>query len=81
MYQDAPHVFYNYNTLFVINHQGAIRQLHTPIKVLCIDPVGNIKIGISVYIDQIRTTRKDELIYFINGKEYPHSHFAIQIGF
>ena len=81
MYQDAPHVFYNYNTLLVINHQGIIRQLYTPIKVLCIEPIGNIKIGISVYIDQIRTTRKDELIYFINGKEYPHSFFAIQIGF
>src|SRR6185437_3321266 len=81
MYQDAPHVFYNYNTLLVINHQGAIRQLYTPIKVLCIDPIGNIKIGIWVYIDEIRTTLKDELVYLINGKEYFHGHFAIQIGF
>ena len=81
MTQEIQHQFYDYNTLLVINHQGAIRQIYTPIKVLCIDPVENIKIGIWVYIDEIRTTRKDELVYLINGKEYYHSHFAIQIGF
>jgi hypothetical protein len=75
------HQFYDYNTLLVINSQGVIRQLYTPIKVQCIDAVENIRNGISVYIDEIRTTRKDELIYLINGKEYTYTHFAIQIGF
>lgn len=81
MTQDIQHQFYDYNTLLVVNHHGVIRRLYTPIKVLCIDPIENIRIGIWVYIDEIRTTRKDELIYLINGKEYPHRCFAIQIGF
>lgn len=76
------HVQYCDNTsLLVINPRGAIRRVYAPIKALCVDPVDTIRNGIWIYIDEIRTTSKDELIYVINGKEYRHFHFAIQIGF
>jgi len=79
--EDIRFPLYDHNTLLVINPQGAIRRLYVPIKVQCIDPIEAIRSGIWVYIDEIRTTRKDQLIYLINGKEYPHFHFSIQIGF
>ena len=67
--------YYQSHTLLVINQQGAIRQLHTPFRVL------EVATNILVYVDEILTTDKDELIFMINNQPHPYHRFRINILF
>ena len=67
--------YFNSHVLLVINGQGAIRRLYTPFRVLEVDT------GIMVYIDEIVTNDKDELIFMVNNQPHPYHRFRITILF
>ena len=80
---DKPlhYLYCNSNSILVVNHKGLLRKLYTPFKVQCILPIDNLDIGMLVYVEEVRNTPRDELIYIIYTKEYYHFHFCILIGF
>lgn len=69
-------------SILVINPKGHIRKLYAPFKVLCIEPASTwIKKGSWAFVDEVKTTREDELIFVVGGLQLSHRHFRIQISF
>ncbi len=58
-----------------------MRQLHTPFKVQCTEDIGRYKKGSIVYVDEVATGEKDELIYHIGEGAYFHKNFRITANF
>jgi hypothetical protein len=79
--QSAKPYYFDPRSIVLVNHNGKIRRLYAPFKVLCIHPIGHLKVGTWVYVDEIEQAANDELIYLIQGKNYSHCSFCIQIGF
>ena len=73
--------YFNPHILLVVNTQGIIRQLHTPVKVQCVQDTGIFKKGVFTYIDLIGMEDSSVLVYFINGKAYSHNYFRIIANF
>jgi len=67
-------------SILVINHQGQIRQLFVPFRVVCIETVQNIPKGSLVYVESVFLHRKYILLYWINQRLIPYSFFSIQIS-
>ena len=73
--------FCDKNSILIINSRGVIRQLYTPFKVQCIENVGRYKAGSIVYVEEVDTGDKDELIYHIGEGAYFHRNFRITANF
>ncbi len=69
------------NSILIINSNGKIRHLHTPFRVRCIAEIGKFKVGTYVYVQEVTTGDKDELIYLIGEGAYYHNHFRITANF
>jgi hypothetical protein len=67
--------YYNSHTLLVINQKGQIRKLYTPFRV--IDQTS----GQWKYVEEVRHTCGDRLIFVIQGQESPYHQFMISINF
>lgn len=74
--------YYDSGSILVINPKGKIRKLYTPFRVLCIETVNNwLKKGSWVFVDEVKTSAKDQLLFVVAGISFPHRHFQIQINF
>ena len=73
--------YYNSNTLLVINSKGLVKELHTPFRVICSNDISNIPRNTYVYVEEVLTNSKQELLYLINGIVYSYKHFHINIKF
>jgi hypothetical protein len=73
--------YYKSNALVVVNLQGLIRVLYTPFRVQCISPINRISLNMWVYVEEVLSTKEDELIYLIHGQSYSHSNFKIEVNF
>ena len=73
--------YYKSNALLVVNPQGFLRVLYTPFRVLCINPVDNIRLNTWVYVDEVFSSKQDELIYLIYGNTYSYKDFEVQVKF
>ena len=77
---------YNNNCLIVINPQGKIRVLYTPIKVVCNQNIieqtkTNLMKGTTVYVDEVYNNIQNELLFRINGWIYSYKYFQIVVKF
>ena len=81
MNNDLQYQYCDNNSILLVNSKGQIRRLYCPFKVQCIDPIDNIRFGIWVYVEEVKSSSKDQLLYLIHGQEYQHRHFCISIGF
>lgn len=69
-------------SILVINRSGQIRKLYTPFRVLCIKTVAHsLMKGAWVFVDEVKETSKNELVFVVAGQQFSHSHFRIQINF
>jgi hypothetical protein len=73
--------YYKSNALLVVNAKGLIRVLYTPFRVLCPIPFENLPGNTWIYVDEVCSNEKDELIYLIYRQPYSHTHFRLQISF
>jgi len=64
-------------SILIINKSGRLRRLYTPFKVLCLLDIGSIKANMGVYIEEVATNDKDELVYLVAGIAYNHHYFRI----
>jgi hypothetical protein len=68
----------DYKSILVINPLGILKQVFTPFFVTSIDESNK---GLRLIVDEVRTTQEDKLVYVINGKNYYHHLFVIEIKF
>jgi hypothetical protein len=47
------------------------------LKIISLFDIGNIKADMGVYIEEVATSDKDELMYLAAGIAYNHYHFRI----
>ena len=73
--------YYNSNTLLLVNPKGQIRKLYTPFRVLCLSAVGRITVNTWVYVDEVLSNHKDELLYVIFGEALLYKHFKLPVSF
>ena len=73
------HYFDTYSIL-VITKESVIRRLYTPIEVLCIDSIDELKFGESYLVDEIFPDEDDILLYKVNGNLFAYKHFTITIN-
>jgi hypothetical protein len=69
----------DYNSVLVVNSAGKLKQVFTPFRVHVIDDSG--RLGQKFIVDEVRTTKEDQLIYIINEKAYYHHNFILAINF
>ena len=69
------------NSILMVNSTGRMRKLYTPFLVLCVADSGSIKANTKVYVQEVESTPKDELVYIIAGTAYYHSYFRIEAKF
>ena len=65
------------HNLLVISEIGKIKQLHTPIKAICIKPIGDIGENTTIYIDAIGTHKDCRICYRIYQKWFPYYCFRL----
>ena len=73
--------YYNSNALLVINPLGLILVLYTPFRVFCTVSSGNIASGTWVYVDEVCSTDRDELVFLIYGQRYSYKDFQLKVNF
>jgi hypothetical protein len=73
--------YYNSNTVIVINQKGQIKALYTPFRVICISPTDVITTGVRVYVEEVLSNDKDELLYVIFSTIHSYKHFKLPIMF
>jgi hypothetical protein len=72
--------YYNSNVLLVVNQLGLIRVLYTPFRVQCIEPIDQIRLNTWVYVEEVFSSPKDELVYLIYGHSYSYKNFRVQVN-
>jgi hypothetical protein len=73
--------YYTPHQLLLINPKGRIRILHTPFRVLCIEAIGKIPLHTWVYVEEVHSNDKDELLYRVFDRLLPYKHFSLPILF
>ncbi len=63
--------------LYVITWNNLFKRLFCPFKVRVLNPVGELRVGEIVFVDEIKVTPELITIYIINGKAYYYYHFDI----
>ena len=79
--ENLKYYFVNPNTLLVVNPKGQIRILYTPLRVQCVTAVANLHQNAWLYVQEVGSTSKDELLYLIYGEFYSHKLFRLEINF
>ncbi len=80
MKEKIVHNQYNDNkSILVVFATGKIIRVFVPFKVICIEITGDIKLGNLMYVEEILSNEKDQLIYFIKGRYYFYFYFKVAI--
>lgn len=64
--------------VWIVKETGALLYLRVPIKVICIDTVGDFRNGITYYVEAIIGLVDGTIIFFIFNKPVKHSYFKIK---
>lgn len=63
--------------LYVITWNNLFKKLFCPFKVRVLNPVGGLKKGEIVWVEEIKVTPELKTIYVIRGQAYYYHHFDI----
>ena len=69
------------NSILLINQTGVLKKLYCPFRVKSKTIVGQFKIDMWLWVEEVASTKEDELIYIILGHHYHHSLFTILATF
>ncbi len=73
--------YYDSYSILIVNQWFKLRRLYTPFRVICIEPIEQIQVNSSLYVDEVFEDPDDKLLYKINGNLYSYKHFSIRINF
>jgi hypothetical protein len=72
---------YDSTCLFIVNRSGYLEIVHCPFLVFLTKPIeGHLKKGY-MDVDEVVTTKDEQLYFQINGDYYHYSHFIIAHDF
>lgn len=69
--------YYRPDCLLIINSKGRIKILYTPFKVKVINPVGRFPLNLWLWVDEVKSNEKDQLLFIIFNEAYLYSFFKI----
>ncbi len=69
------------SSILIVNTLGRMRRLYTPFRVVCREDYMGLRKGTSLYVDEVSSTPKDELMYITSIGVYAHSYFSIVASF
>ena len=81
MEQDYAVSYCDHTSILIVNNLGRVRRLYTPFRVKCKADYQDLKKGMSVYVEEVASTPKDELLFITNTGVYLHSCFIIVASF
>ena len=81
MQSDYSLHYCNSYALLMVNKVGVIKTLYTPFRVKCVEASGAIPENAIVYVEEIYSNERDELLYMVLGKVYPHRSFHLLSNF
>lgn len=67
--------------ILVVGTKGAIRELHCPFRVQCIEGLDHVPLNSWVYVDGVFLHRKHRILYHINQRFYPYHFFRIELHY
>jgi hypothetical protein len=65
--------------IYVVTWNNLLKQVFTPFKVAVISPVGALKKGQIVWVEQVKVTMDLRTVFIIEDCAYFHSYFDILI--
>jgi hypothetical protein len=68
-------------SILLVNSVGNLKRLYCPFLVKCCALSGALKPGMSLWVEEVATNEKDELIYIILGSSFKHTHFKLLASF
>ena len=66
--------------IYVITWDNLLKQLFTPFRVSVLKPVGPLKKGQIVWVDQVKVTMELRTVFIIEGGAYYYYYFNILIA-
>jgi len=63
--------------IYVITHYNSLKRLFCPFSVLVLKDIGNLKIGQTVLVDEVKVTHELKTVYIIQNQAYFYSYFNI----
>jgi hypothetical protein len=69
--------YFRPDCLLIINPKGRIKILYTPFKVKCIVAVSRFPVSAWLWVDEVRSNNRDQLLFVVFNEVYPYSHFQI----
>ena len=69
------------NSILLVNGIGEMRKLYCPFQVMALEDVQKLKKGVVIWVDQVATNDKDQLLYVIFANHYKYKYFKILAKF
>jgi hypothetical protein len=66
-------------SLLLISPTGNLRKLYCPFRVICIISVRGLKPGIHLWVAEVLSNHKGELVYIIFDKQYNYKYFVLDL--
>lgn len=73
--------YYNHRSLLLVNPKGQLRIIYVPFRVLCIAPTDHIPQNTWVFVEEILSSRVDQLYFVVFGQPYLYKSFRLAINF
>lgn len=63
--------------LYIVAWNNLLKMLFCPFKVIVLKPVGSLKVGSVVWVEEVKVTKDLVTVFIINGEAYYYYHFDI----
>ena len=65
--------------IYVVTWNNLLKQLFCPFKAIVMSPIGQLSIGQTVWVEQVKVTIYLKTVFVIDGSAYYYYHFDILI--
>jgi hypothetical protein len=65
--------------IYVITHYSTLKRLFCPFSVFVLKDIGNLKIGQTVLVDEVKVTHELKTVYIIQNQAYYYNYFDILV--
>ena len=68
-------------SILIISCKGILRKVQCPFKVSCYILIGSFEPGVEIYVSEVFSNTKGELMYMIMGRHYHYRYFRLEVSF
>ena len=66
-------------SILLVSSTGALRRLYCPFRVVCMESIGQFKVGMHLWVAEVLSDTKGILTYVIFDTNYAYHHFHLSI--